>query len=195
MFWDAPGDWREAQNSIDHHLNVYAGRSGALLDAAGAIAGKIDFLEPVLDNLCERTCPDCGEPCCVRATVRYDFRDLVFLHLFQTGLPVGQPSPVAGQACSCLGDRGCMIPRVMRPFMCTWYVCPGQMALVRAGQSGQKYCLTKRLREIQDCRKGLEAGFLQLVGPYCLFFQGMELQDTGGVEIHMKNDRLLAGVK
>ena len=163
MFWDAPGDWREAQISIGHHLNVYAGRSGVLVDAAGVIAGKIDSLEPVLDHLCERTCPDCGEPCCVRATVRYDFRDLVFLHFLGKGLPVGQPSPVAGEACSCLGEKGCLIPRVMRPFMCTWYLCPGQMALVRKSAVEAFKGLPERLGEIQVMRKALEAQFLGMV--------------------------------
>ena len=166
MFWDVPGDWREVQISIDHHLSVYAGRSGVLVEVAGAIAGKIDSLESVLDNLCERTCPDCREPCCVRATVRYDFRDLVFLHFLWKGLPVGQPSAVAGKACSCLGDKGCVIPRMVRPFMCTWYLCPAQMALVRAAEAGSEAFLVGWLREIQECRKALERGFLQIVSPY-----------------------------
>ena len=133
---------------------------------AAAIAGKIKGLDGILDRLCDRTCPECEDPCCKRAVVRYDLRDLVFLHLGQNGLPLGQPAPKAGETCSCLGEKGCMVDRLMRPFMCTWYLSPGQMAVVRREKSWREYGLPERLREIQKDRKELEKRFLALVGPY-----------------------------
>jgi len=107
-----------------------------------------------------------GMQSCKRAVVRYDLRDLVFLHLGQNGLPLGQPAPKAGETCSCLGEKGCMVDRLMRPFMCTWYLSPGQMAVVRREKSWREYGLPERLREIQKDRKELEKRFLALVGPY-----------------------------
>ena len=165
MFWDSPYKWREAQLSLDYHLHRYAGRRWDLKALADAVAQKIIALDPVMDALCAQTCPGCKDPCCGRATVRYDFRDLVFLHINGKGLPVSQLETGDGRACSCLGENGCSVERLLRPFMCTWYLCPGQAALLR-NEVWRGYDLPERLREIQKDRKELEKGFLALVGPY-----------------------------
>ncbi len=172
MYWDTPADWREVQVSLAHHLRIHSHRRMEITELAGAIAGKTKNLDALLEALCACTCPGCEAPCCVRATVRYDLRDLLFLHLIGKGLPLGQPAPRAGRACSCLGKNGCMIDRLMRPFMCTWYLCPSQMALVRSEKMWQKYRLPERLREIQNDRKNLESVFLKLVAPASTSFHG-----------------------
>ena len=165
MFWETPAEWREAQTGLDHHLKIYSGLDEDVRQKAAAIAGKIEAMDPVLEVLCSLTCPECEDPCCARATVRYDFRDLIFLHLIQKGLPMGQPISGGGTGCSCLGENGCELDRMMRPFMCTWYLCPAQVELLRHAEPWRQYGLLERLREIQGDRKELEKGFLKLVAP------------------------------
>jgi len=178
MFWDSPGEWQEAQLSLAFQMKRHFGQAlpddqgGDMKALADAIAGKIKGIDGVLDRLCDRTCPECKDPCCKRAVVRYDLRDLIFLHLVQNGLPLGQPAPRAGEPCFCLGEKGCMVDRLMRPFMCTWYLCPGQMAVVRTEKSWREYGLAERLREIQNDRKELERLFLKRVAPNDISFEG-----------------------
>jgi len=176
MFWDSPVEWREAQASLAFQIARHSDRGGSdqggdMKALAAAIAGKIKGLDGVLDRLCGQTCPECDDPCCKRAVVRYDLKDLLFLHLVQNGLPLGQPAPRTGETCSFLGNKGCMVDRLMRPFMCTWYLCPGQMAVVRREKSWREYGLPERLREIQNDRKELEGLFLKLVAPNNTFFE------------------------
>ena len=165
MFWETPAEWREAQTGLDHHLKIYSGLDEDVRQKAAAIAGKIEGLDSLQDTLCARTCPACKDPCCRRATVRYDFRDLIFLHLVQKGLPMGQPISGGDTGCSCLGENGCELDRMMRPFMCTWYLCPAQVELLRHAEPWRQYGILERLREIQGDRKELEKGFLKLVAP------------------------------
>ena len=163
IYWDTPPVWREAQANLNHLLSLRITRESSILHLADTISHTISSLEPVLSELCLQTCPDCSNPCCERATVRYDFRDLIFLHLQHKGLPLFQPKPDPGSPCYMLGEKGCLLPRYMRPFMCTWYLCPVQMDLVRGASSDNINRLPEQLREIQDKRKQLEAKFVQLL--------------------------------
>ena len=163
VLWTKPGIWREIQGAFDHHVRLYAGQDAVLLWLTGSIADNLQALGPVMDEVCAGTCPQCPDPCCLHADVRYDFRDLVFLHCRQEALPLHQPKQHPGQPCSFLGRKGCVLPRSLRPFLCTWYVCPRQMKALRDAQSPDMAYLQARLHSIQEGRKNLEAEFINLV--------------------------------
>ncbi len=165
IFGDKPEVWKKQQSNLDHLVQIEVCRDNNISSLAQEIAERINSLVPVLEGLCFKTCPSCDDPCCVRATVRYDFRDLVFLHSLQKAIPLGQPKPQPGQACSLLGPTGCLLPRVLRPFVCTWYLCPSQMDLVRSSTSGWVYGLPDQLQEIKKQRKQLETEFLRQISP------------------------------
>lgn len=164
LYWEDPVSWREAQTSLSHLLLRHRDRGGGLLPMAASIADLIRSMDAAMGILCARTCPSCSDPCCVRADVRYDFRDLIFLHCSGDGLTLGQTLSAPGSgACTMLGADGCTLPRVMRPFMCTWYLCPPQMNIVRA--EPEMSVLPDRLEEAKRRRKILEAGFLEMISP------------------------------
>ncbi|MGM0758596.1 MAG: hypothetical protein ACQEUB_02715 [Thermodesulfobacteriota bacterium] len=163
MLWLEPSSWREVQTALDHHMRLYSIGNTALISQAEAIAVNLQEVDPIMDGLCAKTCPDCSGPCCLHADVRYDFRDLVFLHCRQKALPLHQPKQHPGQPCSFLGQNGCVLPRSLRPFLCTWYVCPQQMQELRDSHSPDMAYLQPRLRIIQEQRKDLETEFINLV--------------------------------
>ena len=47
---------------------------------AEEIGELLQTLFPVMEDLCQATCAGCRRPCCRRAHVWYDFKDLVFMH-------------------------------------------------------------------------------------------------------------------
>ena len=161
LYWEDPDSWREARESLSRILCRHRDRTGELYTMAASIADLIRSMDAAMGNLCVRTCPSCSDPCCIRADVRYDLRDLIFLHCSGAGLPLGQTvfAPGAG-ACDMLSVDGCVLPRVMRPFMCTWYLCPPQMDIVRADPALS--ILPARLKEAKRLRKALEARFLAI---------------------------------
>ncbi len=164
LYWGDPASWREAQTGLSCILRRHRDRCGELFNLAASIADLIRSMDVAMGNLCARTCPSCSDPCCVRADVRYDLRDLIFLHCSGAGLPLGQTvSASGGGACAMLDADGCALPRVMRPFMCTWYLCPPQMDIVRAEADPEISVLTDRLEELKRRRKMLESGFLYMV--------------------------------
>jgi hypothetical protein len=163
IFWSNTSTWREAQAALDHHMQLFDQRSTLLASLADSIADNFRALNPIMDDLCAATCPYCIDPCCLHADVRYDFRDLLFLHCRQQALPVHQPRLQAGQTCLFLSSEGCVLPRDMRPFLCTWYLCPRQMNMIRQAFPSGRADLLPRLQRMQQLRKDLEATFIHLV--------------------------------
>ena len=68
----------------------------------------------------------------MRARVWLDFPDLLFMHLSGQALPLGQLRAQRSEACAYLGPKGCRLPRLSRPWVCTWYLCPEQKARMQA---------------------------------------------------------------
>ncbi|MCG8637678.1 MAG: hypothetical protein MI863_27880 [Desulfobacterales bacterium] len=130
------------------------------LDPVRSLAGDIRMIfremDSSLDSLCAVTCPDCRNNCCQRATIWYDFRDLLYLFFGPGSLPGSQISK--NSQCSCLTDTGCSLPRSRRPFVCTWYFCPDQKE--GALQSG----LTKKIQKLKDLRSRMETEFCRITG-------------------------------
>ena len=163
ILWLEADTWRKVQAALDYHMRLYSIDKTVLTSLAEAIADNLQEVDPIMDDLCAKTCPDCSDPCCRHADVRYDLRDLVFLHCRQNALPLHQPKQHPGQPCSFLGQNGCVLPRSLRPFLCTWYVCPQQMKELREPHFPVMSYLQPRLHAIQEQRKDLETEFMNLV--------------------------------
>ncbi len=101
-------------------------------DLAREILNSFDRLSAGMDSLCNLTCPGCRDNCCKRATIWYDFRDMLYLYFGPGKMPQRQleksPGP-SGIRCANLRTFGCVLPRARRPFVCTWYFCPDQKIL------------------------------------------------------------------
>ena len=131
---------------------------------AAEIARKITLVDELLENLCGATCQSCAEPCCQRATIWFDFVDLLFIHLQYKFLPPRQIVKERGEPCPQLTPSGCILPRPERPFICTWYICPAQSAIIeQADPTSELQNIYSYLGEIQSTRKLLEDAFIAAV--------------------------------
>jgi len=150
---------RDNWKTIGSHLATIRRNSAVsrrLQSLARSIAVKIESLDCVLEQLCRQSCRHCIDVCCLRATIWYDFRDLLFYRLHTGGLPLQKIVKDGAGACIHLSTEGCRLPRCQRPFVCTWYICPTQKEAMRrlpdicAGPD-----LVAVIRQIQDERKML----------------------------------------
>lgn len=127
--WQDQAEWQRKLASLKAGRGTGRRDQHDLMAIAGRVRELYNRLDPLLDTLCQRSCPSCIDICCARATVWYDEKDLLFLTLTGIGLPDRQIHRIKGGACSCLGAHGCRLPRWRRPFICTWYICPAQKTL------------------------------------------------------------------
>ena len=99
--------WGQANLTLQHLCARHQTPLDAARDTARDLQSLLETLFPVLDSLCSRTCNVCQTPCCRMATVWFDFKDLVFLHLGGLALATGQLTRTADGSCSCCGPDGC----------------------------------------------------------------------------------------
>jgi hypothetical protein len=90
-------------------------------------------------------------------------RDLVYLHLNQLPIPLSQTISGIGETCCYISHRGCKLPRSIRPWICTWYLCPSQTANARNNKAGRRRALSRALEEIKALRKDLEDEFIRVI--------------------------------
>jgi hypothetical protein len=100
------------------------------------------------------------DPRCHVATVWFDFKDLVFMHLGDLALATGQLTRTAEGTCSCCGPTGCHLPRLNRPWTCTWYLCPAQKNLLTGMPENTLTRFDAEVDAIKCLRKQLEAEFI-----------------------------------
>ena len=161
--WLSVSDWNEANDA----LRVIIDRHSGLLDAAVVLAIEIRLrlaaLYPMSNRLGQRFCTVCNNPCCRVATVWYDYTDLVYIHLNQLTLPPRQILKRSGTGCIYLDIDGCTLPRWVRPWICTWYLCPNQKDYLRTCLPAESTRFFRELNQIKGQRKYLEHKFIQAV--------------------------------
>lgn len=164
--WHTAGQWREINDAFAYLKRRY----GAELDRARSLAAALQIcltsLFPLMDELNRCTCPLCMKPCCRTAVVWFDFRDLLFLHLSGNLPPMSQPLYPDAGLCRFLDPQGCRLPRLLRPWICTWYLCPPQTAMLR----DRCRCLDDELSEIKRLRSAMEDEFISVICGRSRFF-------------------------
>ena len=162
--WGSSEAWQEANQSVRHHLELYRSHFGFFEKLFRDTENRTVLIFSILDELCENTCPWCPEPCCLSATVWFDFPDLLFLHASGCRIPPAQPRKDLKKSCRYFGSRGCTLPRSSRPWICTWYLCDSQLACLRKKEPETQTVFEQTLQAIKAGRKAREEEFIRVVG-------------------------------
>lgn len=158
--WGDRASWREVNDCIAGWIVRRGPRLSAVRSSADRIRRQIERLNPPMDALCREACGSCGTVCCGRATIWYDFRDLIYLHLAGLGPPSGQVMRHPHRPCPHLSAAGCRMDRSRRPFVCTWYLCPAHRKLLAGPFAPSAAPLLGGLERVRALRKAVEADFL-----------------------------------
>jgi hypothetical protein len=161
--WSTRAEWLEANAAMAAALRNDSRRMDLLRDLSQQIGQRVNLLDPMLDGLCGDTCPNCTDNCCERATVWYDFKDLLGFHLSAAAVPAGQLPSMRKCSCKFLKTEGCALPRIERPFICTWFLCAAQKRALEEWPPSHRQFLENSLTALKYGRHRLEKLFLQEV--------------------------------
>lgn len=153
--------WDEANYAISYLLKKREPSTEGLRQHAHHLSVLFNRLFPLLDRLCRLTCRFCPDPCCLAATIWFDLKDMVMLHLLNRDIPFAQPLSRQEDHCRYLGIRGCTLPRHDRPFICTLYLCPPQMRILRKEPDDLKL-FSDTISSIKEKRNDLEHEFIRI---------------------------------
>jgi hypothetical protein len=162
--WGTKFEWFEANQSIDYHVKCHKIDFTRTIELALQMQKQFESIFPVQDELCSLTCRHCPSPCCIVATVWIDFRDLLFLHFSGQAIPRLQLIKKQSDVCRYSSPRGCLLPRLSRPFICTLYLCPPQMTNLRRMSSEIRDNYYSGIKIIKKNRRELENFFVDVVG-------------------------------
>lgn len=160
--WNIDTLWREANTSLSQSVGHHRRQLSESRRLANGLHDHLLSIFPLMDSLCQRTCPDCTDICCQHAWVWVDFRDLLFYHLAGIPAPDRQLVGRRGEHCRYASPQGCRLKRLQRPFVCTWYICPAQTRLLRK-QPREQALLPATLGQIKIERRRMEDHFIQAV--------------------------------
>lgn len=80
-------------------------------------------LEPFVDFYARKTCSKCSNICCLNKNSRYEYDDLIYILALREEFPIPDRNLKEKEPCYLLTDKGCKIPRYLRPLRCNWYFC------------------------------------------------------------------------
>lgn len=161
--WGMTLRWEEANQSLERLLRRHRSKLVLASIFARDIQAQLESIFSVLDNLCATTCPWCPDPCCLSAKVWIDFKDLLFLHLRGQRIPTAQLLPGSNNTCRYTSLKGCTLTRITRPWVCTWYLCPTQTAVLRHMPRSVKDGFYQTVQAIKSGRKKMETAFIRAV--------------------------------
>jgi hypothetical protein len=162
--WQSQSAWNQIELFFYHSCR----NTESLIEAeqhAAEISTKLKAADDIFQDLCRQTCIACSDICCAKATIWYDFNDLLFYYLRLKKSPKKQIVRKKGQNCPQLTAKGCSLERLQRPFICTWYLCPDQSHRTVEIQGVSSQNLSDLLLQIKEKRKLMELSFLKSVTP------------------------------
>jgi len=156
-------DWQEANRSLNYLIRLHRHKLSRTVSLAREVQVRLESIFSLLDDLCTVTCPWCPDPCCLLARVWVDFKDLLFLHLVGQQIPPSQLLTDLNSVCRYVGPRGCLLPRLARPWTCTWYLCSSQMTRLLQKSIPVQGKFNQAVQAIKTGRKEMEDEFIRVV--------------------------------
>jgi len=159
--WEYPEEWSQVELSIRQARSAMTSPPAELNTLTQQIATGYAEIENELNRLCHLSCICCITPCCTKATVWYDLKDLLFIFFYSGAFPTRQIFRTSEGCCCNLTSSGCRIIRPDRPFICSWYICATQKQIL-TGESVNELNidLLSSITEMKWARKELETIFI-----------------------------------
>jgi hypothetical protein len=105
---------------------------------------------PLIEEYTAHVCPGCTDVCCRQKHGLYRKRDVRYLHALSVDLPKRDEARPLDGPCEWMGPQGCVSPRWMRPFKCTWYFCEPLLAALNNGPQKKARRLAAVMQEMID---------------------------------------------
>lgn len=105
---------------------------------------------PLIEDYTSTTCPDCTNVCCRQKHGLYCERDVWYLRALDGELPERTTTRPLDGPCESMRPQGCVQPRWMRPFKCTWYFCEPLLQALNKGSQKKTRRLNAVMQEMID---------------------------------------------
>lgn len=109
-------------------------------------------LSPLIEEYTSLVCPECTDVCCKQKRSYPETVDLRYLQTLAVPPPLPDPDLPPDGPCQFMGREGCITPRWLRPWRCTWYFCAPLLEAMREGPQRISRRISYLIQEIVDIR-------------------------------------------
>jgi hypothetical protein len=102
----------------------------------------------LIEEYTREVCPGCTDVCCRQKHGIFRERDIWYLHALGVEVPPRDEARPLEGPCQFMGPEGCVQPRWLRPFKCTWYFCEPLLAALNQGPQRKARWLSAQLQEM-----------------------------------------------
>ena len=139
---------------------------GHLLEIVDKLEALLSETAALQRDYVSRVCAACQSPCCLKVHYVYNTKDILFLRLSKRWL-VWKRDLLTNKGCWFLGEKGCIIDPVSRPFICHTYICQDLEAEMKRRDPGLTAVLNEKFKIIGRMRTQLRTEFFSVKNPYC----------------------------
>jgi hypothetical protein len=104
----------------------------------------------LIEEYTAAVCPYCTDVCCRQKHGLYQERDVRYLHALGVTVPARDRARLLEGPCEAMGPKGCIQPRWLRPFKCTWYFCEPLLAALNGGPQKKARKIAAVMQEMID---------------------------------------------
>ena len=87
------------------------------------IRNLYEELSPLIERFTRKVCPECSQSCCKQRFGIYEKDDILFLKAINANIVDANRRIDPEGTCQFLSAKGCIRPRWLRPYRCTWFFC------------------------------------------------------------------------
>ena len=160
-FRNPPEFWNTVEE-IKQFFREYDGEMGQVREKALQFKQAFAIMDPFIQEYTAKVCPYCGTVCCCNKHGFPEFADVVAIIAMGGTVPQYDLSVDEGALCQFIGEKGCVLPRVERPYRCTWYFCEPLLLQIEIGPARKYREFTQDVMYMGHSRAELLQAFYQL---------------------------------
>ncbi len=132
---------------LQDFFSVHRDRLHTVFEKAQEMKRCFDHFDPFIQSYTAKICPYCGTVCCANKFGFPEFADIVSFLSLGLSIPDYDLDVDEEAICQFIGKKGCILPRIQRPYRCTWYFCDPLMVQIDIGPAKQ---YRKFIQDVQD---------------------------------------------
>lgn len=127
------------QRDIGDVFSFYQDHLDKVRDIATGISAELEKLGTLMQQHTDIVCPECTNICCINRHSYHALDDIIYIYGIGGGIPIHKSGLDDDAPCQFLGNSGCTVPRVFRPYRCNWYFCSSLLEHIIEHSSSRHY--------------------------------------------------------
>lgn len=123
LLWDNIEELKKFVDRVDSLFKNFPKAFEEAMSLSIEVKNCILKIDPFVEIYARKVCSKCIDICCLNKNSRYEYDDLIYVLALREKFPLPDRNLKEKEPCYLLTEKGCKIPRYLRPLRCNWYFC------------------------------------------------------------------------